>query len=65
MFNQAFVKIKYDICKMPKKVDLKKFHQFFKMNDKRRNCMLLKILDQIQQDNADARDGINKSVATK
>ena len=49
---------------MHKKTVLKKLHYFFKMNDKRRSFMLLKILDQIQQDNADAKDGINKSAAT-
>ena len=36
----------------------------FKMNDKRIILILLKILDQIQQDNQDARNGIEKSVAT-
>ena len=34
------------------------------MNDKRKNLILLRILDQIQQDNTDARNGINKSGAT-
>ena len=34
------------------------------MNDKRRILILLKILDQIQQDNEDARNGIEKSIAT-
>ena len=34
------------------------------MSDKRRNLILLKILDQIQQDNEDARDGIEKSIGT-
>ena len=34
------------------------------MNDKRRNLILLRILHQIQQDNEDARDGIDKSVKT-
>ena len=63
MFNQTFVKIKSDINKTPKKAVLKKFYQFFNKNDKRRNLILLKILDQIQQDNEDARDGIDKSVA--
>ena len=33
------------------------------MNDKRRILILLKILDQIQQDNEDARTGIEKSIA--
>ena len=33
------------------------------MNDERRNFILLIILDQIQQDNEDDRDGIDKSVA--
>ena len=32
------------------------------MNGNGRNFIILKILDQIQQDNEDARDGINKSV---
>ena len=36
----------------------------FKMNDKRRILILLKILDQIQQGNQDARNGTEKSVAT-
>ena len=36
----------------------------FKMNDKRIILILFKILDQIQQDNQDARNGIEKSVAT-
>ena len=36
----------------------------FKMNDKRIILILLKILDQILQDNQDARNGIEKSVAT-
>ena len=31
---------------------------------KRRNLTLLRILDQIQRDNEDARDGIDKSVET-
>ena len=34
------------------------------MNHKRRIVILLKILDQIQQDNEDARNGIEKSIAT-
>ena len=34
------------------------------MNDKRRIVILLKILDQIQQDKEDARNGIEKSKAT-
>ena len=34
------------------------------MNDKRRILILLKILDQIQQDNQDARNGIEKSIKT-
>ena len=33
------------------------------MNDKRKNLILWRILNQIQQGNKDARDGINKSVA--
>ena len=35
-----------------------------KINDKKRNLVLLKILDQIWQDNEDARNGIGKSIAT-
>ena len=34
------------------------------MNDKRRILILLKIFDQIQQDNEDARNDIKKSIAT-
>ena len=34
------------------------------MNDKRRILILLKILDQIQQDNQDERNGIEKSIVT-
>ena len=34
------------------------------MNDKRRILILLKILDQIEQDSKDARIGIEKSIAT-
>ena len=34
------------------------------MNDKRRILILLKILDQINQDNQDARNGTEKSIAT-
>ena len=34
------------------------------MNDKRKNVILLRILDQIQQSNTDVRDGKNKSLAT-
>ena len=41
-----------------KEAVLKKFHLVFKMNDKERNLILLSILDQIQQDNKDARDTI-------
>ena len=32
------------------------------MNDKKRISILLKIFDQIQQDNEDARNGIEKSI---
>ena len=32
------------------------------MNDKKRILILLKIIDQIQQDNEDARNGIEKSI---
>ena len=34
------------------------------MNDKRRILILLKILDQIQQDNQDARNAIEKPITT-
>ena len=34
------------------------------MNGERKYFVLLRILEKIQQDNADARDGINKSIAT-
>ena len=34
------------------------------MNDKKRILVLLKILDQIQQGNEDARNGIEKSIST-
>ena len=34
------------------------------MNDKKRILILLKIFDQIQQDNEDARNGIEKSIST-
>ena len=34
------------------------------MNDKRRILILLRILDQIQKDNEDARNVIEKSIAT-
>ena len=34
------------------------------MNDKKRILILLKILDQIQQDNKDARNRIKKSITT-
>ena len=34
------------------------------MNDKRRIWILLRILDQIQKDNEDARNGIEKSIAS-
>ena len=34
------------------------------MNDKKRILVLLKVLDQIQQDNEDARNGIEKSIST-
>ena len=48
---------------MLKKAALKKFEQFFRQEIKEINLTLLQ-LDQIQQDNADARDGINKYIAT-
>ena len=34
------------------------------MNDKRRILILLRILDQIQQENEHARNGTEKSIAT-
>ena len=34
------------------------------MNDKKKILILLKILDQIQQDNEDVRNDIEKSIAT-
>ena len=34
------------------------------MNDNRKKFILLRIFDQIQQDSPDARDDVNKSVAT-
>ena len=34
------------------------------MNDKGKTLILLRILDQIQQDNEDATNGIEKSIAT-
>ena len=49
---------------MLKKAVLQKFHLVFKMNDRKRNLILLRILDQIQQDNEDVRDEIEKSIAT-
>ena len=33
------------------------------MNDKKRISILLKILDQIQQDNEESRSGVEKSIA--
>ena len=64
MYNQTFVNIKSDIYKTLKIAGLKKFHQFFEMNDKGECFVLLRILDQIQHDNEDTKDGIDKSVAT-
>ena len=49
---------------LKKKNVLKKLHQAFKMNDKKKILILLKILDQIQQYSEDARNGIKKSMAT-
>ena len=34
------------------------------MNDKKRIVVILKIIDQIQQDNEDVRNGIEKSIST-
>ena len=41
------------------KAVLKKFNRFFDMNDKRKNLILLQILDEIQQDNTNGKDSIN------
>ena len=57
-----FLKRKRKLLK--KKNVLKKLHQAFKMNDKKKFLILLKILDQIQQYSEDARNGIKKSMAT-
>ena len=64
MSNQTFVNIKSNVYKTLKKAVLKKFDKVFKMNNKRKNFILLRILDNIQQDNEDARDSIDKSTAT-
>ena len=40
----------------------KNFIRLFKMNDKKRILILLKILDQIQNDNEDARNCIENSI---
>ena len=53
-----FLKRKRKLLK--KKNVLKKLHQAFKMNDKKKILILLKILDQIQQYSEDARNGIKK-----
>ena len=57
-----FLKRKRKLLK--KKNVSKKLHQAFKMNDKKKILILLKILDQIQQYSEDARNGIKKSMAT-
>ena len=44
--------------------DVVKKAVFFKMNDKRRTFILLKILDQILQDNQDVKNCIEKSITT-
>ena len=49
---------------MLKKAVLKEFHLLFKMNDKKRNLILLRILEQIQQDNKNPKYGTEKSIAT-
>ena len=59
MSNQTFLNMK-----LYEKAVLKEIDKFFDMNDKSKNFILLRILDQIQQNNADVRDGINKHVAT-
>ena len=46
------------------KLHWKKFHQALKINNKKRIVVILKILDQIQQDNEDIRTGIEKSIST-
>ena len=43
---------------------LKKNYQTLKMNDKKTILILLKTLEQIQQDNNDANNGIEKSIST-
>ena len=44
--------------------DVVKKAVFFKMNDKKRTLILLKILDQILQDNQDVKNCIEKSITT-
>ena len=51
-----FLKCKKETC-----VE-KNLIRLFKMNNKNRILILLKVLDQIQQDNKDARNGIEKSI---
>ena len=43
---------------------LKKNYQTLKMNDKKTILILLKTLEQIQQDNNDSNNGIEKSIST-
>ena len=59
MSNQTFLNMK-----LYEKAVLKEIDKFFDMNDKSKNFILFRILDQIQQNNADVRDGINKYLAT-
>ena len=48
---------------LKRRLYLRKFHYFFKMNDKRTNFILLITFDRTQQDNGDARDDIDKFLA--
>ena len=49
--------------KRKRKLCWKKFHQAFQDERQKENLILWKILDQIQQENQDARNGIEKSIA--
>ena len=57
--------IHFTFHKTQKEAVLKKyFIRLLTINDKKRILVLLKILDKIQQDNEDARNGIEKSIST-
>ena len=62
MSDQTFVIIKSDICKSLKQSCRKTLISFSRWMVKQTFFILLRIFDQIQQENEDARDGINKSV---